>query len=299
MFVFVSPNSIRSSWIHFEVGYAYSKGVKVIPVGIVGLDLGQVSPPLSLLQGFNITSEAGLNNLIAVINQEFEHAHEESFTRHDYESVFVDASAGRASSINSTLTSLIEKAGIDLDGKEPAELDGIEQCLKDKFIEYTRQGNVITSYGLSIVAHGPGAGYGRTHLEITVGSELASATFPVVGEFISSILGGSQESVSVVVELSPGVSIRKGHPNVTARLFGTAVSLGPGETLQYKGISFTMDYNTHMVWNSGPIQGSAYIKIICQAGQLSSLDIEGLLDILFTQGVLFVEPNDIGPLTRV
>lgn len=55
MFVFVTPTSIESGWIYFEAGFAYSKGIDVIPVG-VGIDIGSIRPPLSLLQGFNITS---------------------------------------------------------------------------------------------------------------------------------------------------------------------------------------------------------------------------------------------------
>src|SRR5688500_16747332 len=34
MFVFISPNSLHSSWLHFEAGYAYSKRVRVVPVAI-------------------------------------------------------------------------------------------------------------------------------------------------------------------------------------------------------------------------------------------------------------------------
>ena len=34
MFVFATENSIRSGWIYFEAGFAYSKGIKVIPVGL-------------------------------------------------------------------------------------------------------------------------------------------------------------------------------------------------------------------------------------------------------------------------
>jgi len=34
MFIFVTQNSIKSDWIYFEAGYAYSKGIEVIPVGI-------------------------------------------------------------------------------------------------------------------------------------------------------------------------------------------------------------------------------------------------------------------------
>ena len=68
MFVFVTPTSIESGWIYFEAGFAYSKGIDVIPVG-VGIDIGSIRPPLSLLQGFNITSSESLNNFVTVINK--------------------------------------------------------------------------------------------------------------------------------------------------------------------------------------------------------------------------------------
>ena len=42
MFVFLSPNSIKSNWIYFESGYSYSKGIKVIPIGINGIDVGSL-----------------------------------------------------------------------------------------------------------------------------------------------------------------------------------------------------------------------------------------------------------------
>lgn len=50
MFVFISPHSLRSNWLFFESGFAYSRDIKVVPVGILGVDLGTLSPPLSLLQ---------------------------------------------------------------------------------------------------------------------------------------------------------------------------------------------------------------------------------------------------------
>lgn len=85
MLVFVSPRSAMSSWIYFEAGFAYSKGVKVIPIGIDGVDIGNLKPPLNLLQGFNITSADGLNNIIAVLNREFDCSYPESFSEDDFE----------------------------------------------------------------------------------------------------------------------------------------------------------------------------------------------------------------------
>ena len=87
MFVFVTPTSIDSAWIYFEAGFAYSKNIEVIPVGI-GVNIGQLKAPLNLLQGFDITSIDGLNNFITVINRKFDLKFSEAFTEADYKAVF-------------------------------------------------------------------------------------------------------------------------------------------------------------------------------------------------------------------
>jgi len=72
MFVWVTPNSSASNWIYFESGYAYSRGIKVVPIGFGGIKLENLPAPLNFLQGFNINSGESLNNIIAVINREFD-----------------------------------------------------------------------------------------------------------------------------------------------------------------------------------------------------------------------------------
>lgn len=83
MYVFITPNSIRSDWIFFESGFAYSKNVKVIPIGL-GVSISLLNPPLSLLQGFNLTSFEGLNNIIKTINDECQTTFPENFQESDY-----------------------------------------------------------------------------------------------------------------------------------------------------------------------------------------------------------------------
>lgn len=83
MFVFITEQSISSGWIYFEAGYAYSKDVHVIPVGI-GVSVGDLKAPLNLLQGFNITSEDSLNNFLTIINREFNYSFPAQFTNKDY-----------------------------------------------------------------------------------------------------------------------------------------------------------------------------------------------------------------------
>lgn len=86
MFVFVTEKSVSSGWIYFEAGYAYSKGVHVIPVGI-GVSVGDLKAPLNLLQGFNITSADSLNNFLTIINREFSYNFPAQFTEDDYNEI--------------------------------------------------------------------------------------------------------------------------------------------------------------------------------------------------------------------
>ena len=83
MFVFVTETSLSSGWIYFEAGFAYSKGIQVVPVGI-GVNIGSLKPPLNLLQGFNITSGDSLNNFVSIINREFSCSFPESFVENDF-----------------------------------------------------------------------------------------------------------------------------------------------------------------------------------------------------------------------
>lgn len=86
MFVFVTPASMKSGWIYFEAGFAYSKGIEVIPVGI-NTDIGNLRAPLSLLQGFNVTSADSLNNFVSVINKKYDCTFGESFTDEDFQNI--------------------------------------------------------------------------------------------------------------------------------------------------------------------------------------------------------------------
>lgn len=90
MFVFVTPNSVQSNWIYFEAGFAYAKGIQVIPVGI-GVDIGLLKAPLNLLQGFNVISADSLNNFITIINKKFDFFFMENFIDSDFSDIIAMA----------------------------------------------------------------------------------------------------------------------------------------------------------------------------------------------------------------
>lgn len=144
MFVFISPNSIKSNWIYFESGFSYSKGIKVIPIGINGIDIGQLAPPINLLQGFNITSENGLNNIVAIINKEFSISFPESFEIKDFQDVSIHSNNIL---IANNYTKFIDYIEInfsnnfkDLNLKANA-FENIENYLNKKKIKYSKNGN--------------------------------------------------------------------------------------------------------------------------------------------------------------
>jgi hypothetical protein len=87
-FVFLTPNSALSSWIYFESGFIYSKGIRVVPVGLPGVDLAKIPPPLGLLQGFNIHSHESLNNLLRILNDVFGTKFNDSFLKQDFNELF-------------------------------------------------------------------------------------------------------------------------------------------------------------------------------------------------------------------
>jgi hypothetical protein len=88
MFVFLSPRAADSKWIHFEAGNAHAKNVQVVPVCLPGMDFSRVTPPLSLLQGFNLHSPEAMRNLARMCNKRFEMKINESFSSDDFKRVF-------------------------------------------------------------------------------------------------------------------------------------------------------------------------------------------------------------------
>lgn len=87
MFVFLSPQSAESKWVHFEAGCAYANDIQVVPVCLPGIDLNRISPPLSLLQGFNLHSHDAVANIARICNKVFDMKIIESFSREDFENV--------------------------------------------------------------------------------------------------------------------------------------------------------------------------------------------------------------------
>lgn len=162
MFVFVTKNSISSGWIYFEAGYAYSKGIQVIPVGI-GVDIGSLKAPLNLLQGFNITSKDSLNNFIAIINRTFDYHFKNEFDDNDYLEVVQKFSTEAIDTV--TFEEVIDKAECVIDGEQTINGKGVKYnidkffneivtYLEDNNIDFSKEDGYGSVRNICLVANG-------------------------------------------------------------------------------------------------------------------------------------------------
>lgn len=156
MFVFITPKSIDTGWIYFEAGYAYSKGIEVIPIGI-NIDIGSIKPPISLLQGFNLTSEESINNIIHVINKRFDYSIKANFSKADFNKISYKSDESESlteikNSIDYITTRVFSyttnEKKIEIDCKKC--FDDIKCYLLEKNIEFASGENNVLVNGLKI-----------------------------------------------------------------------------------------------------------------------------------------------------
>jgi hypothetical protein len=68
LFIILTPNSYQAPWLYYESGFALGHdSVDTIPVSI-GVQLDSISGPLGFRQGFNVSDEQGLNNIVSILN---------------------------------------------------------------------------------------------------------------------------------------------------------------------------------------------------------------------------------------
>jgi hypothetical protein len=288
----VTPNSLRSNWLHFESGYAYSKNIQVIPVGI-GIDLTAVGAPLNLLQGFNITSEAGLNNLIAVVNEAFGHAHAESFTIEDFH---VIKTSGRLS-MNTTLgphTNAIKEITVrvpkaNLNGSTPTSaIKVLATTLEAEALELSTDEKSIKTQGMSLYAQ---EGNGPDEIRIDLDPAVADVAFPLIDRLVKIITPTGMSKIPIRIDFFEGIEAVQQHHSLTGRLFGMGVRISPGGELEFKSLSFSIAHLLHLgVGISQSRRGCAYVKFTTSEESVCLADVRDLLDILFDREVLsFVE----------
>jgi hypothetical protein len=290
MFVFISPHSLRSNWLFFESGFAYSRDIKVVPVGILGVDLGTLPPPLSLLQGFNVTSADSLGNIIDLLNKTFSHNHPNQFSNSEFkelypkgEDVILSALGEYSMFVKNIIMNIMVGFLYNID----VTMDKTIQILKSEQLEFQKTGMDISAHGLMLNNSWSSKKKGST---ILLDPILTLRTFPLVEKILNTIrvdgiLGVEIEllfvrSVRYIVE-----SPLEQH-KFTARLYDTDVKLKENSIFFKECFSFEIKYLNHTL-RSRP--KDVFIIIKCNSKTFSGMKLDEFLNLLFERGILYVE----------
>jgi hypothetical protein len=292
MFVFVSQNSIHSHWLYFEAGYSYHKKAepRVIPLGFQGVDLTQIGPPLSLLQGFNIRSAESLDNLIYTVNETFGHTHSERFTSQEYDDL-VALSAPAYNTGLGVLESYIEDVFVSTacdHNKFESSREALAY-LEAQFVEQKIRCQSIGDEGGFLAVHFEGAtaswGYGETEEQInisidpTVLEPYKDTLKILLDEVGSKGVQGSQ----LLFRFKPQIDALTELHKITARLRNTAAMLHTSYGITFHELVFWFGRNE---FADNP-NIDLYVRV--EADELPMSRIRELLGLLASCGVLYLK----------
>lgn len=287
MFVFLSPASLRSHWTLFEAGFAYAKRIKVVPVGILGIDLSTVPPPLSLLQGFNVDTLASLNNIPHVITNTLEVPEMAEFSAEEFRELLQAPSALTQSTLGE-LASTVAKIAITLEGPASGLVSVAEarESIHLAFKEFSREiqgdGSSVTSHGIVVSA----TGSPDTRVSIEMDPALTAITFPIVDRILFLIREQGVDGAPVVFHFQPWISCIEGNHRISAQLYDVGIGFGDDHRLVWKGLQFRIG----RFFNFRDRQrGSAYLDVVASGSHLAEMEVRGLLELLFERGLLFSE----------
>jgi hypothetical protein len=275
MFICLTPASLISQWIFFEAGFAYSKGIEVVPVGILGVDLNHVKAPLNLLQGFNVTSFQGLNNFIAVINKSLGHDHDESFAERDWDDAIGDSSNSPISMFGAhaaLIDDLAVKCWHVIDGPSfSVRLAQIANLLDASGLTYAHSGRVVTtSGGLTLVDK-------EYDTYILVEPNVFGPALPLAFEIAELI--ETREPPRLEIRFVPAVEGEDRSHKITGLLAGTGVSV----------VDVDVTGETELLWEDVPF--------VVMRESVKGQDARWILSI--ADGVAHTELTQVAQLTRL
>ena len=272
VFVFLSPASLQSKWLYFESGFSYSKGIRVIPVGVLGVDLQDIPPPLGLLQGFNIRNHEGLNNIIHILNGQFQFSFGTSFSPDDYNAIF------RADDAVSVLgfdayTPLIDRIQFAIQSAISAPLDIVKKLLDESNVTFQETLSTVHSYGVTFTLQ-------KNVLVVSVDPGLAGLTFPIVQKVYQGLDIPNGEPFVFQLWFGPSVTQITEHFKTTSKIYGSGITLAPDGFFVFGNLEFKID-----ALYTGSRSYIVYLHITLKQDQLDHRPLVELLRLLFDREI--------------
>lgn len=291
MFLFLTMDSADSKWIHFEAGHANAKNIRVVPVCLPGMDLGRMTPPLSLLQGFNLHSHEAMSNLARICNEVFELRIDESFTEGDFGAVFAEREKrthgplGEYIQTVDAIRAQVRKAVREGELFQPlVELPKV--AVETKMgVRFFRERPDSEPRGFEILGCTAQLESSKKEGELRylLYCDISPRTFDLNATFLDSwrSLGFADCMWRVEVRFSKEIVLEENRAHLTGKLLGTGIEVKPDGNLLFKGSTFTLKY----VWGS---EDQFPLMVITDVGSLAQLLLAELIAQLFKAEILML-----------
>jgi len=306
MFLFLTTDSANSKWIHFEAGHANAKNIQVIPICLPGMDLVRMTPPLSLLQGFNLHSYQALSNLARICNEVFGLELEEKFTEADFRTVFAErekemhGSLGEFVETVQRISVTLKKTLGERETLDPASvLSGV--AAERKFgIRYLRSLPGSESQGFETIGctgrinkgQGPRRGELVSPIVYEVACEISPRAFDINAKLLDEWRSFAFPDCcwEVTIQFVDSIVCERRRAHLTGKLLGTPLDLKPDGNLSFKEIAFALK-EYHFSRPHGD-QAVATIEL-ASVSSLSEIPLAEIFAEIFEANILMLSHEDL------
>jgi len=290
MFLFLSPQSADSKWIHFEAGCAYAQHIEVVPICLPGLELARVTAPLNLLQGFNLHSHEALGNIVRICNQSFDLKMEEAFSVGDFDNVFADSmleQRGFFGEHTSAIESIIIRSAFALPATgTPDPSASFAQACKDANIETVSDSNTdgngivhteLQCCGCRLQVAVPTTDCGRIFCALS--PELCHINAPILDKWLSTFPLQAKPGVEIIFR--SGACVEEIAFKLTTKLYKSHIRMLQLEVLDFEGLAFRLDFQ-HQI-----------LSIVCESqAEVFDKRLPLLIAQLFEREVIWLGSDD-------
>jgi hypothetical protein len=268
-FVFLTPNSVGSPWVAFEAGFMHSKKIRVIPVALPGIELGQVAPPVGLLQGFNMHSHDAMNNVFEILNQEFQHQHKLSFSTDDFRKLF-GADSELGTGFFGEYSAFVSKMVFEGHTQDDSLIAFLKKDLAIQNIKLAEGGKVGSPIadcpGLAVMTN-----TSNNWFRLELHCEMFSVILPSICSALKEIV---PQTPKAQIHFIQGIKGGGRGVHVTACAYGTEFEVQPNGDMLFRNIELGTINNPLFIESSAPFEVQDIRDLVIHLFQCAMLEFK-------------------------
>ena len=220
-----------------------------------------------------------MNNIIAVLNQEFEFTFAESFKEADYIHIFGGAAQAH------TAVAFLDVLTLTIPGDSEQLVSAARTYLTTAGLDLDDRKSYLESFGISIESYTNKGAMAKTGVRVALDGQAFTAMLPAVDAMISAAADDTKR-IMAVFEFLPHVRRLTPYQKLTARLIGCDVKFRNPQSFELQGVA--MEVIARRIATVAGDYESA--RVSCRfVGTLSGSAVLQVLDLLFDRGVLYID----------